>query len=149
VKAKPIQRGLQCPIPKSEIFAEYLSSEANHQVNNKNLLIFRIQLNNPAKKILKRDTVQVDVRFSSLETPLVSTQVRLLDCSRETTCHSCTKHSECNWCMESNACVAKSERACHQYVRGPHDGISSGSVNLERTFLISLFQLFILFCYSK
>lgn len=26
VKAKPIQRGLQCPIPKSEVFAEYLSN---------------------------------------------------------------------------------------------------------------------------
>ena len=26
VKAKPIQRGLQCPIPKSEVFSEYLST---------------------------------------------------------------------------------------------------------------------------
>ncbi len=27
--------------------------------------------------------------------------------------------------MENNACMAKSERSCYQYVRGPHDGIPS------------------------
>ena len=91
VKAKPIQRGLQCPIPKSEVFAEYLSAGDSN-----------------------KDTVQLDVRFATLDTPLVSTQVRLLDCSRESSCHDCTRHSECNWCMENNMCVAKSERSCYQ-----------------------------------
>ena len=83
VKAKSNSRGLQCPIPKSEIFLNYLSSLTSGNAT--------------------RDSVQLDIRFATLDTSLVSTQVRLLDCSREATCHDCTRHSECSWCMDSNS----------------------------------------------
>ena len=113
VKAKSNSRGLQCPIPKSEIFLNYLSSLTSGNAT--------------------RDSVQLDIRFATLDTSLVSTQVRLLDCSREATCHDCTRHSECSWCMDSNSCVAKREGSCYQFVRGPHDGIASDACPTLKT----------------
>ena len=105
VKAKTIPRGLKCDIPTTEVFNAYVADE-------------------------DRTNVELDIKFADLGTTLLSTSVPLLKCGRENSCQSCTRHSQCSWCMESNTCVARASNQCFQSVRGSREGLSSPSCPL-------------------
>ena len=77
-----------------------------------------------------RSSVALDVKMADLGTTLVSTRVPLLKCGRENSCQSCTAHSQCSWCMESNSCVARTSTQCYQSVRGSREGSPSPSCPL-------------------
>jgi len=107
VRAKTIQRGLKCQIPTSSAaFKAYVSQPED------------------------RTSVRLDIKFADLGTTLLTTRVPLLKCGRENSCQSCTRHSQCSWCMESNTCVARASNQCFQSVRGSREGTSSPSCPL-------------------
>ena len=95
VRARVVTGGLQCAIPNGEAFADY-------------------------QKATGAESIQLDIKFADLGTSLVSTQIRLLDCSKSSSCGSCTSHPDCHWCLESHQCMAVSggQGACYQTVRG-------------------------------
>ena len=100
----PYFSGLQCAIPSTEAFASYIENT-------------------------NADSIQVDIRFANLDSNLVSTKIKLLDCAKATSCRTCTVHPDCHWCLESNSCMAANsvQDSCYQTVRGRIAGQSSGS----------------------
>ena len=107
VRARIVTGGLQCAIPNGEAFAAY-------------------------QKATGSESIQLDIRFADLGTSLVSTQIKLLDCSKSTSCGSCTSHPDCHWCLESHQCLAASggQGACYQTIRGRASG--QGSLSCPR-----------------
>lgn len=104
VRARLVPGGLQCPIPNADAFVSYQKSTG-------------------------AENIQLDVRFADLGTNLVTTQIKLLDCSKATSCGTCTAHPDCHWCLESHQCLPASgdQGACYQTVRGRISGQPSTS----------------------
>lgn len=117
VRARIVAGGLQCAIPNAEAFVAY-------------------------QKETGSESIQLDIRFADLGTNLVSTEIKLLDCSKAASCGDCTAHPDCHWCLESHRCLAASgadQGACYQTVRGRISGQGSKSCpRLKKSNAISI-----------
>ena len=103
VRARVVTGGLQCAIPSQEAFAAYQKSSQS-------------------------EAIPLEIRFADLGTTLVATSIQLLDCSKASSCGSCTTHPDCQWCLESHTCVAAAssgQSSCFQGIRGRVSGQSS------------------------
>ncbi len=103
VRARFVAGGLQCAVPDSEAFETF-------------------------QKTTGLDSIKLEIKFADLTANLVSTDLKLLDCSKATSCGSCTAHQDCHWCLESHQCLPASDQgACYQNIRGRLAGIGSMS----------------------